>query len=80
MWRRTKGPLRLYYQGLVQAAVGLHHLSRGNGNGAQTLLAKSVAKLEQYPDRFCGIDNRNLVAYLRKSLQDSTPQPFRIER
>jgi hypothetical protein len=75
-----EGPASSLLPGSGAGSRRFASFERGNGNGAQTLLAKSVAKLEQYPDRFCGIDNRNLVAYLRKSLQDSTPQPFRIER
>jgi uncharacterized protein len=80
MWRRTRGPLRLYYQGLVQAAVGMHHLGRGNRNGGQAQLAKALAKLEQYPDRFCGLENGKLVLDLKRTLQDLTPQQFTIER
>jgi predicted metal-dependent hydrolase len=79
MWRETRGPLRLYYQGLVQAAVGMHHLSRGNLNGAAAQLEKSVSKLEQYPDRFCHIENGKLVTALRQTLQSMKPFPVKIE-
>jgi predicted metal-dependent hydrolase len=68
LWRRTRGPLRLYYQGLVQAAVGMHHLGHGNRNGGQAQLTKSLAKLEQYPAAFCQIDNAKLIADLRRVL------------
>jgi predicted metal-dependent hydrolase len=79
MWRSTRGPLRLFYQGLVQAAVGLHHLRQGNLNGAAAQLQKSLSKLEQYPEKFCRIDNGKLTADLRKVLDTMTPQPVRIE-
>jgi hypothetical protein len=79
-WRRTSGPLRLFCQGLVQAAVALHHLSQGNRNGALAQLQKSLSKLEQYPDKFCQIDNRRLIADLRQLLEDLTPRPVRIEK
>ena len=68
LWRPTRGPLRLYYQGLVQAAVGMHHLGRGNRNGAQAQITKSLAKLEQYPAVFCQIDNAQLIGDLRRVL------------
>jgi predicted metal-dependent hydrolase len=68
LWRPTRGPLRLYYQGLVQAAVGLHHLRRENLNGARAQIAKAISKLEQYPERFCQIDNAKLVEDLRRAL------------
>jgi len=79
MWRSTRGPLRLFYQGLVQAAVGLHHLRKGNLNGAAAQLQKSLSKLEQYPEKFCRIDNGKFTADLRKVLDTMTPQPVRIE-
>ena len=69
LWRITRGPLRLFYQGLIQAAVGLHHLSRGNVNGARGQITKSVGKLEQYPRRFCQIDNEKLVGDLKRILE-----------
>lgn len=84
LWRPARGPLRLYYQGLVQAAVGMHHLSRRNINGARAQLGKSLSKLEQYPERFCGIDNAGLVAGLRnivEHLEDgSEPPPPQVHR
>lgn len=69
LWRVTKGPLRFFHQGLVQAAVGLHHLSRGNLNGARAQITKSLAKLEEYPPHFCQIDNGKLITQLRQILE-----------
>jgi len=80
LWRPARGPLRLFYQGLVQAAVGMHHLSRGNLNGARAQLAKSLSRLEQYPDRFCGIDNGSLIRDLRSVSGEMSPRLVRIER
>ena len=78
MWRSTRGPLRLFYQGLVHAAVGLHHLQRGNLRGAAAQLQKSISKLQQYPDGFCGIDNAKLIADLRLIQSKMSPQPIFI--
>jgi uncharacterized protein len=78
LWRQTRGPLRLFYQGLVQAAVGCHHLSRGNLNGGRAQLTKALSKLEQYPENFCRIHNRKLIVALQGALQGSA-QPIRIE-
>src|SRR5213076_1683753 len=80
LWRVSGGPLRLFYQGLVQAAVGLHHLSNGNLNGARAQLQKSLSKLEQYPGRFCQVDNCRLIHDLRKALDSLESQPIRVER
>ena len=80
LWRLAGGPLRLFYQGLVQAAVGLHHLSQGNLNGATAQLQKSLSKLEQYPDRFCQIDNQKLIADLKKILSSMSSLPIQIDK
>src|SRR5262249_49466194 len=76
LWRPTQGPLRLFYQGLVQAAVGLHHLAHGNLNGARAQLTKSLSKLDQYPARFCQIDNAKLVTGLRDILESGEIHPI----
>ena len=80
LWRTTRGPLRLFYQGLVQAAVGLHHLGHGNLNGARAQLTKCLEKLEQYPPGFCQIDNNKLIEDIRKTLQDLQPRTILILR
>ena len=77
-WRPSGGPLRLFYQGLVQAAVGMHHLSQGNLNGARAQLAKSLEKLRQYPETFCGIDNAKLIADLEAARLGLTPRSILI--
>jgi predicted metal-dependent hydrolase len=80
LWRQTDSPLRLFYQGLVQAAVGLHHLGKGNLTGARAQLTKSVSKLEQYPANFCHIDNGKLVEDLRRTLADPGHREILIAR
>ena len=80
LWRTTRGPLRLYYQGLVQAAVGLHHLSHGNENGGRAQLKKSIDKLAEYPARFCRIENGKFVNDLREILQAGAMRPIMIVR
>ena len=80
LWRATRGPLRLFYQGLVQAAVGLHHFSRGNLNGGRAQLTKSISKLCQYPPRFCQIDNEAFVNDLREILEHGHARPIAIIR
>jgi len=80
LWRPSGGPLRLFYQGLVQAAVGMHHLSQGNLNGTRAQLAKSLEKLRQYPETFCGINNAKLIADLEAALLELKPRSILISR
>ena len=56
LWRETSGPLRLFYQGLIQLAVALYHLSNGNRRGALNLLGKGLDKLAAYQPTCQNID------------------------
>jgi predicted metal-dependent hydrolase len=71
LWRETTGPHRLFYQGLIQTAVGFYHLSGGNFKGACSQFEKAIAKLEQYVPRYHTIETQLLVDNVRRSLQDT---------
>ena len=80
LWRLTTGRARLYYQGLIQTAVGLHHLNRGNTRGACAQLSKAVSKLGEYPSDFCGVDNGKLVEDIRNLLENLDRRRIQILR
>ena len=40
MWKRSDGETKLFYQGLIQAAVAILHAQRGNLEGARSLYEK----------------------------------------
>ena len=50
-WLRAAGRERETLQGLIQVAVGFHHLGNGNGAGARALLHDGAAKLLGSRDR-----------------------------
>jgi len=56
-------------QGLLQAAVGLHHWDNGNRSGAAKLMRASLDKLSCYPDEMLGLDLRRLREELEISLE-----------
>ena len=56
VWRPAPAPERKFLQGLIQAAVALHHHSRGNLIGCRSLLARAHRNLSLYPDQHHGID------------------------
>ena len=78
LWRITEGHARPFYQGLIHAAVGLHHLSRDNRTGAEAQLEKALYRLQQYPAAFDGIDNARLQEDLRQVLGDRQPPTLQI--
>jgi predicted metal-dependent hydrolase len=80
LWRATDQPIRGFYQGLIHAAVGLHHLRRRNQAGARQQLSKSIRKLGSYPPDCCGIDNAGLTTQLGAVLRTMTQETIRIVR
>lgn len=50
LWADYQGPSRKFYQGLIQAAVCLHHFGNGNIRGAKKLYESCRTK---YLEPFC---------------------------
>jgi len=71
IWVETPGDNRLFYQGLIQTAVGFYHLSHGNLKGACSQFAKALAKLEKYLPEYHGLDTQALVDSLRECRNDA---------
>jgi predicted metal-dependent hydrolase len=71
LWRLQQDPYRkTCCQGLIQAAVGLHHLDRGNTLGARGQFRKSVRNLGTGATQIPELDIAGLIGQL-KSLLDS---------
>jgi uncharacterized protein len=68
LWRETHGPLHTFYQGLIQLAVGLYHLSNGNRRGARSQLEKGLAKLEGFQPVCQAIEVETLCRDVRRWL------------
>ena len=61
LWSDYQGPSRRYFQGLIQAAVCLHHFGNGNCRGAIKLYHGCRGYLQDYLPRHLGLD---LTAFL----------------
>jgi uncharacterized protein len=69
LWRATVDPsLKICYQGLIQAAVGLHHLGHDNPIGAQSQLQKSIRNLRAGTTDTTGLDIERLILDLSELL------------
>lgn len=64
----------LLYQGLLQAAVGLHHWRNDNFSGAVKLFNQAEQKLVQYADVEMGLDLQQLRADVASSLKVLTSE------
>ncbi len=81
LWRRARGPRRDLCQGVIQFAVALHHLGRGNRTGAATLLAKAIDHLEHAQGVTTPVDVPGLIREVRRTQgrlraqDDASPAP-----
>jgi hypothetical protein len=82
LWAESHGNERRFYQGLIQAAVGLCHFGNGNLAGALKLYRSSRDYMEPCPSPFLGLDTinfwRQMEACYRPLLD--TPTPDRATR
>jgi hypothetical protein len=56
LWMDCTGPERIFYQGLIQAAVALFHFGNGNLRGAAKLFLTSRAYMERFESPYLGLD------------------------
>jgi predicted metal-dependent hydrolase len=66
IWKHSEGEAKLFYQGLIQAAVAILHAQRGNLAGAASMHTKASVKLCQLKSPYMGI----ALAELRGALKD----------
>lgn len=82
VWRAAPVAEKKFLQGLIQVAVALHHHSRGNPEGARSLLARALRNLSHYPDAYADVNLaavRAAIAQCQQALSAGTPlPPFRI--
>jgi predicted metal-dependent hydrolase len=62
LWTDYRGELRKFYQGLIQAAVALHHFGNGNTRGARKVYHSSRNYLESYRPLRAGLDLDRFLA------------------
>jgi uncharacterized protein len=56
VWLALNEPEKSFLQALVQITAAMHHLSKGNGIGAASLLRRSLIRLSQCASEFGGIN------------------------
>ena len=69
LWLPERYPLRLFYHGLIKAAVGLLHLQRRNRHGALVKLSDATDALSPFLPRFLGIDTARLLQDVEHRLE-----------
>lgn len=68
LWNDQPEPEKQLTQGLIQIAVGYHHLLRGNFVGAKKLLIKGFERLKPFCPQHEHLDFRELEDFVRRDL------------
>jgi predicted metal-dependent hydrolase len=71
IWRVSQGDLKLFYQGLIQAAAALLHYDRHNLRGTNLCMNNALAKLEKLASPFMSLDLSRFTAQLRLFVADA---------
>lgn len=65
VWNHLAGLEKTFLQALIQVTVSMHHYQRGNYAGAESLLRRTLQKLDRCPRCFAGVDVAALAADVR---------------
>jgi uncharacterized protein len=72
LWVETRGEERLFYQGLIQTAVGLYHHVNENYRGASSQFGKALLKLQRFCPSCQGVNTQQLVQDVEGCLRSVT--------
>ncbi|MCA9771270.1 MAG: DUF309 domain-containing protein [Myxococcales bacterium] len=67
LWFSAQDPEKTFLQGLILTAVGFHHLTRGNYEGARRQWAKALGRLDrpEYLPRYLHIETAEFLEQIR---------------
>ncbi|HEY7157833.1 MAG TPA: DUF309 domain-containing protein [Gemmataceae bacterium] len=79
LWAESHGDERRFYQGLIQAAVGLFHFGGGNLGGAVKLYHSSYDYMKNCGSPFLGLDVTDFWRRMERCFEPllNTPTPDR---
>lgn len=64
LWHMAEGERKRFYQGLIQCAVTLVHVQRGNPRGVQTVWKTAQSKFHGLPAVYMGLEIQDLLTRL----------------
>lgn len=76
IWIEAPTYEKKFFQGILQIAVSLYHLSNHNWRGAVILLGEGISRLNGYQPQYAGVDVEDLIdraAQLLTQLQTIGP-------
>lgn len=79
VWLAEGAEVRLLLQGLIQIAVGFHHLENNNPRGAILLIAEGIEKIKRYGPNRSGLELDRFLAQVedaRRSIESLGEEAF----
>lgn len=61
IWMEAFDPPKSLYQGILQVAVGIYHLSNQNWKGSVILLGEGINRIRRYDSDYAGVDIDDLL-------------------
>jgi len=84
VWRVQAEPHRKVTQGIIQFAVGLHHLQNQNSVGAAKLFKRALFHLAPFAEQRCGVNVKLLCEHinmiLKQTESDAQPTTDKLEK
>ena len=83
VWHMASGRKKKFYQGLIQLAVTLEHVRRGNPRGVRSVWGTCVPKFDGLDDVYMGIPVRPLIDAVGQAIKpilDLPPSYFDASR
>ena len=77
IWMEAPDPPKSLYQGILQVAVGIYHLSNQNWKGSVILLGEGISRIRRYDSDYAGVDIDDLLEQssdLLMALQTAGPE------
>lgn len=78
VWRPASGERKRFYQGLIQCAVTIEHMRRGNPRGVLSVFESARGKFTGLPEVYMGVPVRKLLAELTAMVEPIRAMPAEV--
>ena len=79
LWLATQDKYKDLYKGVIQAAVAIYHLKRGNARGARKLYGTSSKYLRKYIPTALGLNIEKLLNDMKSYFEGNNQQVPKLE-
>jgi uncharacterized protein len=84
IWLHSSGDAKLFYQMIIQAAVGLYHYERSNVRGARGMYNNVMEKLERLPAFYMSLNleefSRQIKTFFAELIENNTDISLAVDK